>query len=209
MIPFSSDDLQNMDRFYRANLLSAMSGIKPCMLVGTANKGIANLALFQNIVHLGANPALVGIINRPREATPHTLENIEQTGWFTLNSVHASFVEAAHQTSAKYDADISEFEATGLTPFFAKDIPVPFVKESHLKLALQLEEIVSIKQNGTFLIIGKVVYLQLPDGVLQQDGYVDIENLDLICSSGLDSYYTPKKVSRFSYAKPGKPIVHI
>jgi flavin reductase (DIM6/NTAB) family NADH-FMN oxidoreductase RutF len=209
MIQFTSDDLRDMDRFYRANLLSSMSGIKPAMLVGTINKGISNLAMFQNIVHLGANPALIGIINRPREATTHTLENIEQTGWFTLNSVHASFVEAAHKTSAKYDAGISEFEETGLTPFYAKDIPVPFVKESHLKLALQLEEIVPIKQNGTFLIIGKVVYLQLPDSILQQDGFVDIENLELVCSSGLDSYYSVKKMSRLSYAKPGKPIAHI
>jgi flavin reductase (DIM6/NTAB) family NADH-FMN oxidoreductase RutF len=209
MLQFTSDELQRMDRFYRANLLSAVSGIKPTMLVGTKNNGIANLALFQNIVHLGANPALIGIINRPREATTHTLENIEQTGWFTLNSVHASFVEAAHQTSAKYASGISEFEATELTEMYLDGIPVPFVKESHLHIALQLEEIMPIKQNNTFLIIGKVETLQMPSGILQPDGFVDIENLEMVCSSGLDSYYTTKKLNRFSYPKPGKPIATI
>jgi flavin reductase (DIM6/NTAB) family NADH-FMN oxidoreductase RutF len=203
MIQNTGDDLQRMERFFRANLLSGISGIKPAMLVGTKNNGVANLALFQNIVHLGANPALIGIINRPREATTHTLENIEQTGWFSLNSVHASFVEAAHQTSAKYHSNESEFVEAKLTEIHKEGIPVPFVNESHIKIALQLEEVIPIKQNGTFLIIGKVQYLQIPDGILQSDGFIDIENLELVCSSGLDCYYTPSKIARLTYAKPG------
>ncbi|HBF47730.1 MAG TPA: flavin oxidoreductase, partial [Shewanella frigidimarina] len=43
----------------------------------------------------------------------HTFENIMQTGLYTINHVNQSIYEQAHQTSARYDKDESEFEATG------------------------------------------------------------------------------------------------
>ncbi len=210
MLYLNKDALQNMERFYRANLLSSMSGIKPAMLVGTkGTNGVANLALFQNIVHLGADPALVGLINRPVAATPHTLANIEASGWFTLNSVHTSFTDKAHQTSARYDALVSEFDAVGLMPLYETFCPAPFVAESKLRLALQLVEIVPIKHNSTFLIIGSVEHVMLPKMQLQKDGSVDLEELSLVASAGLDTYFSIHQLARFRYAKPDTDVQEI
>ena len=73
-------DLQGFDRFTRANILNSLSGFKSASLIGTVNKnGQANLAIFSNLVHIGADPALVGFINRPLDAAPHTLSNIQET----------------------------------------------------------------------------------------------------------------------------------
>jgi flavin reductase (DIM6/NTAB) family NADH-FMN oxidoreductase RutF len=81
-------EIGEWDRFYRANFINSLSGFKPVSLVSTINAaGISNLAIFSNIVHIGADPALVGFINRPREAAPHTIENIEQTGYYTINHI--------------------------------------------------------------------------------------------------------------------------
>ena len=67
------------------------------------------------MVHLGANPPLYGIISRPDTALKDTLKNILETHQYTLNFVKNTDFEKAHQTSAKYDANISEFEKVGYT----------------------------------------------------------------------------------------------
>jgi flavin reductase (DIM6/NTAB) family NADH-FMN oxidoreductase RutF len=69
---------------------------------------------------------------------------------YTINHIQTNFIEQAHQTSAKYLDAVSEFDAVGLTPQFIPNIKAPFVKESHIKYALKLKEIVEIKLNGTF-----------------------------------------------------------
>ncbi|MFM6938395.1 MAG: flavin reductase family protein, partial [Aquirufa sp.] len=121
-------DLQAMDRYQRANFVNCLGGFKPATLIVTQNQsGLSNVALFTNIVHLGADPALIGFINRPKEATPHTLANIESTGFFTMNHVGIDQLEAAHQTSAKYPDGVSEFDHVALTEQVRPEFSVPFV----------------------------------------------------------------------------------
>ena len=203
MISIKAEELNNMERFYRANLINCISGYKPVSLIGTVDeKGRHNLAIFSNIVHLGADPALVGFINRPRAAAPHTIANIESTKVYTINHIPASLIEQAHQTSAKYPEGVSEFEATGIEPEFLEGVVAPFVKESKVKYALSLEEIVPIKINDTFLVIGRITSLYFDEIVLADDGFLDLEKADSVCSVGLDGYYKAQKINRFTYAKP-------
>ena len=37
---------------------------------------------------------------------------------------------------------------------------------------------------------------------IKEDGYIDIESLNTVAISGLDSYHTSQRLSRLSYAKP-------
>ena len=50
------DDIINLDRFYRINLINSITGIKPANLVGTKNNISENLAIFSSLVHNGSNP---------------------------------------------------------------------------------------------------------------------------------------------------------
>ena len=159
--------------------------------------------MFSSVVHLGASPALVGFITRPNSVARHTLENIIHTQSFTINQVHESFWRAAHQTSASYNADQSEFEKTNLTPQNIDGFNAPFVQESQLKYALTLREIVPIELNGTQLVIGEITDIICDELAIKADGYLDIESLHTVAISGLDSYHTSKRLSRLSYAKPG------
>ncbi len=205
MKQFTLAEIQSWERFYRANFINSLSGFKSVTLIGTADKeGNPNLAIFSNIVHIGADPALIGYINRPKEAAPHTLSNIEDTGVYTMNHIHTSFIGKAHQTSAKYDKDESEFDEVGLTIDWKENIKSPFVLESNVKYAMQLEEIVPIKQNGTFLVIGSVKDVFVDETILDTDGYLHIENSGSITSLGIDGYYEPRLLARFRYAKPYK-----
>ncbi len=200
---YSINEINSWDRFYRANFINSISGFKPVSLISTVDKsGIPNLAVFSNIVHLGADPALIGFINRPRLAAPHTLSNIEQSGFYTINHIHPSFVAKAHQTSAKYDEGISEFDAVGLTPEFREDFQVPYVLESFVKYGLSLSEIIPIKENGTFLVIGKLMHAYVKESIVEQDGFIDLSKAESMVSLGIDGYTGTGSVTRFEYAKP-------
>ena len=123
----SLTDIQNWSRFYRGNFINSLSGFKSASLIGTVDSNRqTNLAIFSNIIHLGADPALIAFQNRPKEAAPHTIANIEATGVYTINHIQENFIAQAHQTSAKYSADVSEFTATGLTAQFIENIKAPF-----------------------------------------------------------------------------------
>jgi flavin reductase (DIM6/NTAB) family NADH-FMN oxidoreductase RutF len=207
---FSIDEIKGWDRFYRANFINSLQGFKPVSLLGTVSEnGIPNLAIFSNIIHIGADPVLIGFINRPVEAAPHTIQNIELTKQYTINHIQPSFVAAAHQTSAKYSADQNEFEETGLKTFFLENFKAPFVAESEIKYGLELVEIVPITHNNTFLVIGSITHVLLKEGLIQQDGFIDANKAKTITSLGLDGYYSTEPIARFEYAKPGKEVKKI
>lgn len=193
--------LELNDRF-RRNLINTVSGFKSVSLIGTvSNSGTTNLAIFSQILHIGANPPMLGILFRPDSVERHTLENIRQKGYFTINQIQESFYQQAHQTSARYPSDVSEFDAVGLTPEFINDLDVPFVKESNVKMLLKCVDEQTIKINGTILLIGEIQLLITPDNVITQDGFVDLQKAGTITSAGLDAYYKTEKINRLSYAK--------
>ncbi|MEY3433598.1 MAG: hypothetical protein RL131_1534 [Bacteroidota bacterium] len=204
---FGLSELQAWDRFYRGNFVNSLSGFKPASLIGTVNReGIQNLAIFSNIVHLGADPALIGFINRPREAAPHTLANIEATGQYSINHIHADFADKAHQTSAKYPQGMSEFSAVGLSPHVFEDFKAPFVSESKIQFGLELDEIIPLKQNSTYLVVGKLIHAFVDESLISDDGFIDASKAMDVVSLGLDAYYTTSPLARYAYAKADQPI---
>jgi flavin reductase (DIM6/NTAB) family NADH-FMN oxidoreductase RutF len=206
----SSITIQAWERFYRANFINSLTGFKSASLIGTINnKGQTNLGIFSSIVHIGSDPALVGYINRPIKAAPHTLANIQSTGVYTINHIHPSILEQAHQTSAKYPAEVSEFDEVGLTPEFSENMAAPFVKESKVKYGLTLEEVVPIKLNDTFLVIGKIQQVKLEEPILSPDGFLELDKASSLCSNGIDGYYTTQLTDRFEYAKPDTQIARL
>ena len=211
MQQFTPAEWQSWERFYRANFINSLTGFKSASLIGTINaQGVPNLGIFSSMVHIGSDPALIGYINRPVVAAPHTLANIKSNGFYTVNHIHPSFVDKAHQTSAKYPDEVNEFKEVGLTEEYLEGINVPFVKESSIKYLLSLKDIVPITLNATFLVIGQLEQV-LIDPSLQPtaDGFLELDQIDSICSNGLDAYYNTTLIERYAYAKPYEPIQKI
>ena len=207
MNSISSLEISSWERFYRANFVNSLTGFKSVNLIGTVNsKGQPNLAIFSSLVHLGSDPALIGYINRPIEAAPHTLANIESTGIYTVNHIDPSFVNKAHQSSAKYEEGTNEFEEVGLSMEFKDNFIAPFVKESKIKYALELKEIIPIKLNNTFLVIGEILNIYLTQNIVSKDGFINLDHAEIICSNGIDAYYKTQFIDRYKYAKPGIPL---
>lgn len=199
---FEKKDLRNMEQRYRAAFINSLGGFKSLVLVGTRNReGNTNLALFSSLFHLGANPPLFGLIFRPATVERHSLSNILETRVFTVNHVNETFYEAAHQSSARYPAEISEFNATGLEEEYKTGFYPPFVKQSRIKFGAAFRQKIDIEQNGTTLIIAEIQHVYLPEDCLLPDGFIDLEAAGTITVSGLDSYHKTEKLARLSYAK--------
>jgi flavin reductase (DIM6/NTAB) family NADH-FMN oxidoreductase RutF len=197
-------DLQALPKDYRTQLINSITGFKPANLVGTQDgRGQTNLAIFSSAVHLGADPALMGLVSRPFTPTVsrHSLDNMKELGYFTLNHVHESFYEQAHQTSARYAKEVSEFAATGLREEYLGDFPAPFVAEARVKIGLKLLEIIPIHWNNTHFIIGQVELLQVPTDCLEADGKLNLERAGTVAVSGLDTYHRTEQLQRLPYAK--------
>lgn len=192
-----------LEKYYRINLINQAAGLRSAHLIGTQNTaGKTNLAIFNSVTHIGANPPCLGIILRPLSVRRDTYNNIRATKYFTLNQVPHDLVSEAHHTSAKYPSEISEFDKTKFTPTYVDDFPSPFVQESKIQIGLSYLEEHEIKVNGTRLIIGQIEKLILPDEAVEDTGHINHEKIKTVAVSGLDTYYTSKKMSREGYARP-------
>ena len=199
---YNREQIESLDRISRLKLINSVTGVKPANLIGTINNmGQTNLAIFSSVVHLGSNPPLLGFISRPKGTEfGHTYRNIEENGEYTINHVHPEFVKNAHYTSAKFDENISEFKRCNLSEEYIKGFKAPFLKESSFKIGMCFKEALDIKRNGTILIIGEIKHLILPDEAMAAHD-IDLEATNSVGISGLNSYYSLKKIDDYPFAR--------
>ncbi len=205
----SRNDIDHMDKQYRAQFINGLSGFKPANLIGTIDsKGNTNLAIISSVIHLGAHPPLLAFINRPNSVDRHTLENILETRCFTINHLHKDVIIDGHQTSARYPRETSEFEACNFTEQWSEDFAAPMVKESVIKIGVRYVEHHTLL-NQAVMVIGEINRVELPDTILRADGSIDIAAAHTVAIAGLDSYYGAELLARYSYAKPDVLPQHI
>ncbi len=207
---YSLEDILGLEDFFRRYLMNTVTGFKSASLIGTQDAtGNSNLAIFNSVIHIGATPPCLGFVMRPTTVTRHTYDNIKETGFFTINHVHEGIYRAAHQTSARYPKEQSEFAASGLEEEYHEPVKAPFVKEAMIKFGLSWEEEHPIKVNSTILVIGKIQKMILPKQIIAEDGFVDLNTAGTVAITGLDCYHKPEKLARLTYAKPDRKIAEI
>jgi flavin reductase (DIM6/NTAB) family NADH-FMN oxidoreductase RutF len=204
MKSLEKDEIKNLDRRYRANMINCITGFKSANLIGTRSAaGQENLAIFSSVVHLGSDPALLAFIQRPLlDTTSHTYAHIQELGCYTINHVPPHMVTEAHQTSAKYETGISEYDACGFTPYYHRDFGAPAVGESGVRIGLQFVEEIPIKHNGTRMIIGEIAWIEIVEEHILPDGSLALD-LSSVAVSGLDTYFRGQRIGQFPYAKAG------
>ena len=200
---FSKEAINELASRYKNNLINSVSGYKSANLIGTKSKaGKTNLAVFNSVVHLGSNPALLGFILRPATVPLHSYQNMNESGVFTINHIAQQQIEAAHHTSAKYPEGISEFEKSGLVEEYKNDFYAPFVNEAPVQIACSYVNDYLIKENDTLLVVGAIEHLYVEGNMLLEDGWVQLDKGEIVTINGLDGYALPTLLERFPYARP-------
>lgn len=198
----NKEDIDQLDRKYRLNLINSITGIKPANLIGTrAKDGPNNLAIFSSVVHLGSHPAQIGLVMRPQtDGVRDTYANILQTGVYTINHVAKSFIKKAHYTSAKLGPSESEFERMQLKPQFHPQFHAPFVEESPIKIGMKHLDSITLP-NRCLFIIGSVEMIDIPANTINDLGQINLGQSDAIGISGLNSYYSLNLEATFPYVR--------
>lgn len=205
---FTSFEIDALEQFYKINLINSCTGYKSANLIATESKEKqTNVAVFSSVIHLGSAPALLGFILRPATVPRNTYDNIKTTGFYTINHIHQDIIEDAHHTSAKYPKEISEFDATKLTPEYKNDFMAPFVKDCPVQIGLEYVEEYHIKSNNTILIVGAIKHLFANDAIIQPDGLINLPQAKVAAINGLDSYAVPESLQQFGYQRPKKDIL--
>jgi flavin reductase (DIM6/NTAB) family NADH-FMN oxidoreductase RutF len=201
----SKEDFDDLQKFYRINLINSCTGYKSANLIGTISEdGIENVAVFSSITHLGSNPAMLGYILRPTTVPRNTYKNIKQTGVFTVNHIIKKIINDAHHTSAKYEENISEFDMTMLEQEYKEGCIAPFVKGSPVQLVCNYQNEYHIKENGTILVVASIEDLYFNKDLVDDSGFLRLDKGEVVTVNGCDGYALPSLIDRFEYQRPKK-----
>ena len=202
---FNFDDIQNLEKIYKINLINSCSGFKSANLLGSiSEEGISNVAVFSSVTHLGSKPPTLGFILRPTTVPRDTYKNIKDSGIFTINHIHQDIIEDAHHTSAKYPKEVSEFDMTGLEEEFKGKFKAPFVKGAPVQMSMKFIEEVYVPSNDVMLIVSQIQELYIDDALLQEDGLINLSKGNIAAINGLDTYAIPEFNKQLSYQRPKK-----
>lgn len=204
---YNSLELDGLEKIFRLNLINSCTGYKSANLIATKSaSGITNVAVFNSVIHLGSNPAMLGFVLRPTTVPRNTFNNIKEGAFFTVNHIHKDMIEQAHQTAAKYENNVSEFEQTGLVEEYLDGFHPPYVKQSLVKMGCRYLNEYHIAENDTIMVVAAIEHLYFEEGIQMPDGWLRLENAKTVAVSGLDGYALPVLLDRFHYARPGKAV---
>ena len=213
-------EIESLSKKQRVNIVNALPGVRPVVLVGTVKKRVketdnlkpkdGNLAVFSSLVHLGSDPALFGIFVRPEvnPKTPdtkferQTLQNIRKHGYFTVNHIPIGDVETAHQCSAPYKSQQSEFIKSDLPCEYFKNIPAPFVESSPLAMALEFVREEKLGENGVVFVVGALRKIRVLEDFDKDHEYLlHPQHMGTVGVFGLGSYCRIEEVARLPKAR--------
>ncbi len=183
-------DLDLLDPKQRHGMLLGAVGPRPIALVATMNaEGALNVSPFSFFNIFSTTPPIV-IFSPSRRVrdntTKDTLENVLQVPECTINMVNYDLAHQVNLSSAEYASHIDEFKKAGFTPMPSQTIGVPFVKESPVSLECIVKEVVELGSSGGSgnLVICEVKTVHVKDEVLDDDGLLNQEALDLVGRMG-------------------------
>lgn len=186
-------------------------GPRPIAFASTVDsEGRPNLAPFSFFNVFSSNPPILifSPARRGRDnTTKHTLENALSTKECVINIVNYDIVEQMSLTSTEYPADISEFTKAGLTPL-ASELVRPFrVAESPVQMECNVKDIVALGSGGGAgnLIICEVVLMHIHENILDADGRISQEKIDLVARMG-GHWYSRAKSGLFQLPQPTSQI---
>lgn len=192
---------------FHGYLLGAV-GPRPIAFVSTIDEnGNRNLSPFSFFNVFGANPpiAIFSPARRVRNnTTKHTLENAKLTKEVVINIVNYNMVEQMSLASTEYPEGVDEFVKSGFTPI-ESELVKPFrVKESPVQLECIVKEIVETGTEGGAgnLVLCEVVMLHVSEEVLDENGKIDTQKIDLVGRLGGDWYVRAHGDALFEVEKP-------
>jgi len=178
---------------------------RPIAWVSTlSSSGVANLAPFSFFQGVCARPPTLMFcpVNHRDGSPKDTLRNLEATGEFVVSTVSAVDAEAMNATSALLGYEESEFERFRVATAPSVKVRPPRVASASVAFECRLDRVIRVSEGpaGGNLVLGRIVWMHVADGVIGSSGYPDPDRLDLVGRMGGTDYLRTR--DHFSLDRP-------
>jgi flavin reductase (DIM6/NTAB) family NADH-FMN oxidoreductase RutF len=171
------------------------------------SNGLVNLSPFSFYNAFGVNPTtlIFSPSRRGRDnTTKHTLENIIEVPEVVINAVSYNMVQQMSLSSTEYPKGTNEFVKAGLTSIDSLKVRPPRVEESPLHFECKVREVIETggKAGSANLVVCEIVMIHIKEDVLNAEGNIDPDKIDLVGRLGADYYVRASGESMFIVQKP-------
>jgi flavin reductase (DIM6/NTAB) family NADH-FMN oxidoreductase RutF len=188
-------------------LLGAV-GPRPIAFASTMDEnGVPNLAPFSFFNVFSANPPIM--IFSPARAgrsntTKDTYNNVKVNPEVVINIVNYDMVHQMSLASSPYPPGTDEFTKAGFTRLASEKVKPFRVAESPVQFECKVNQVVELGTEGGAgnLVICEVVKIHINEEVLDANGMIDQQKIDLVSRMGGNWYCRADKNSMFEIAKP-------
>ena len=188
-------------------LLGAI-GPRPIAFASTVDaEGKPNLAPFSFFNVFSANPPIL-IFSPARSGrtntTKDTYNNVKIVPEVVINVVNYDIVHQMSLASSPYAPGVNEFEKAGFTVLKSDNVKPFRVAESPVQFECKVNEVIELGTEGGAgnLIICEVLKIHIHDEVLDSNGMIDQQKIDLVARMGGDWYSRANAESMFEITKP-------
>jgi flavin reductase (DIM6/NTAB) family NADH-FMN oxidoreductase RutF len=189
-------------------LLQSIIAPRPIALASTIDKkNNPNLSPFSFFNLFGVNPTTI-IFSPSRRGrdntTKDTFNNLKEVPEVVINAVTYPMVHQTSLASTEYPKGVDEFIKAGFTPLPSEKIKPFRVKESPVQFECSVRQIVETgdQEGAGNLVICQILLIHLNESILNDNGIVDPNKIDLIGRMGDDYYCRASGNALFEVEKP-------
>lgn len=189
-------------------LLLGAIGPRPIAFAATINaKGEHNLAPFSFFNVFSANPPIL-VFSPARSGrtgqSKDTYNNVKEVPEVVINVVNYNMVHQMSLASSPYAPEIDEFVKSGFTALASEKIKPHRVAQAPVQFECKVNQVIELGQEGGAgnLIICEVVQMHIDPTVLNEQGLIDQQKIDLVARMGGDWYSRANAESMFEITKP-------
>ncbi len=178
---FAPKDMVAQDVY---KLMAALIVPRPIGFTSTLSPdGVNNLAPFSFFMMITSSPPHIALsIGAKNGQEKDTLRNIRRNGELVINIVSAEIGQQMARTAVDYEADVSEFETSGLTPVPGDIVKPMRVLEAPANLECIMRDIHKVggPPYGAHLVIAEVVQVHVRDDLIIEGSRIDLQRLDAV-----------------------------
>ena len=165
-------------------------------------ENLAPYSFFNAVAYVPPQVMFASTGTKPdRGDTKDSVAQIRETGVFCVNVVEYAMRDVMNVTSGVWEREVDEFAKAGITRADCETIACSRVAGTPANLECRLTEIVTLKGQSNFMVLGEVVGIHLRDDCLR-DGIFDVTRYQPLTRLGYRDY--ARITELFSLKRPGE-----
>ncbi|MEM9970322.1 MAG: flavin reductase family protein [Pseudomonadota bacterium] len=190
----------------RHNPFNAIITPRPIAWISTrgadGSENLAPYSFFNGVAYQPPQIMYASTGQKPdRDGTKDSLSNIRETNVFAVNIVEYAARDKMNITAGPVGREVDEFVAAEVEKAECETIPCPRVANAPATLECTLTEIIRLKGEANFIVLGEVTGVHMRDDAIN-DGKFDIQTYEPLARLGYRDYSRVSEL--FSLKRPGE-----